>query len=164
MSTNHTSTTLLSRSERHKQGISTFSKFQKRPKHLLPKIEEDTPLSPQPLTAPRNRIYLFSAEWAWSPINNRLNYYFLTPTQTGWQLWNNYTEDGHLPWSWHWQLLAYGNRCRANEKTIGTHLLLEFWKWEAEYYSLEHYDKVIRSGLLSIADVNAIAGKVWKNG
>ena len=137
----------------------------KRPKYLHPKIEEDTPLLPQPPTAaPRNRIYLFSAEWAWSPINNRLNYYFLTPTQTGWQLWNNYTEDGHLPWSWHWQLLAYGNRCRANEKTIGTHLLLEFWKWEAEYYSLEHYDKVVRSGLLSKADVNAIAGKVWKNG
>ena len=43
-------------------------------------------------------------------------------------------------------------------------LAIEFWKWEAEYYSHEHYDKVLHSGLLSKADVNAIAGKVWKNG
>ena len=163
MSTKHTSSIIAPSGER--RSLNHKVRFPKKPKLLHPKIQQDEPLSPQPISAaPRKRIYLFSAEWAWSPINNRLNHYFLNPSQTGCQLWNNYTEDGQPPWSWHWQLLAYGNRCRANEKTIGTHLLLEFWKWEAEYYSLEHYDKVLHSSLLSKADVNAIAGKVWKNG
>ena len=94
MSTKHTSSTLLSRNEPHKQGISTFSKFQKRPKHLLPKVQEDVPLSPQSqTTAPRNCVYLFSAEWAWSPTNDRLTHYYLNPNQTRWLLWSNYTKD-----------------------------------------------------------------------
>ena len=145
--------------------FNTFVSFPKRPKNLHPEIEQDKPLLTRPSTAaPRKRIFLFSAEWAWSPMNNRLNHFYLNPNQTGWLLWSNYTEDGNPPWTWHWELLAYGSRCKAHEKTIATHLLLEFWKWEAEHNLAGHYDKVSRSGLFSTAEVNTIARKVWKDG
>mgnify|MGYP005678792851 FL=1 len=163
MFTKHTSSIVASSDEHY--SLNHKVRFPKKPKLLHPKIQQDEPLSPQPISAaPRKRIYLFSAEWAWSPVNNRLNSYYLSSNSKGWLLWNNYIDDGAVKWSWHWELLAYGGLSRANEKTIASHLLLEFWNWDAEQYLAEHYDRVSYAGVLSVAEVNAIARRVWTNG
>jgi len=50
-----------------------------RPELLEPKIELQEPyLRQTPKASPRKRTFLFSAEWAWSPTNNRLNNYYET--------------------------------------------------------------------------------------
>ena len=49
-----------------------------RPELLEPKVELEEPFLHQtPKASPRKRTFLFIAEWAWSPINNRLNNYYL---------------------------------------------------------------------------------------
>ena len=65
-------------------------------------------------------------------MHNRIDNYYLNPRRTGWLLWNNWVNDHTVPWTWYWDYIAYGNRCRVDEKTIATHLILEFWKSEVE--------------------------------
>ena len=165
MSTKHTSFIPMSPDLRPQQRLAEVSYLPELPKGLDPKIEWIEPLLRQPpRSSPRKLTYLFSVEWAWSPMHNRIDNYYLNPRRTGWLLWNNYIDDGAVKWSWHWELLAYGGLSRANEKTIASHLLLEFWNWDAEQYLAEHYDRVSYAGVLSVAEVNAIARRVWTNG
>jgi hypothetical protein len=92
-----------------------------------------------------------------------LNNYYLNSNRTSLLLWNNYVEDGFVNWTWHWELLAYAKHCQSDEKTVATHLILEFWKYEAERHLLEHYDRIDNLGLLSVEEVQAIAREVWKD-
>ena len=164
MSTKHTSIELISPNIRRQARPCEAVILPKRPEFLEPKIELEEPyLRQTPEASPRKRTFLFSAEWAWSPINNRLNNYYLNSNRTSLLLWNNYVEDGFVNWTWHWELLAYAKHCQSDEKTVATHLILEFWKYEAERHLLEHYDRINNLGLLSVEQVQAIAREVWKD-
>ena len=132
------------------------------PKGLDPKIEWVEPLLRQPpRSSPRKLTYLFSVEWAWSPMHNRIDNYYLNPRRTGWLLWNNWVEDGGYPWTWHWDLMAYGNRCRSDAKTIASHLVLEVWKFDAKYHQVDHFHWINSTGLLGVEEIQAIARDVW---
>ena len=41
----------------------------------------------------------------------------------GWLLWNNWLNDGTVPWSWHWLLMAHCEKGKFDEKTIAIHLI-----------------------------------------
>ena len=101
------------------------------PKRLDPKRQIDQPLlKNSPKTSPRKLTYLFSVEWAWSPAHNRIDNYYLNPRRKGWLLCNNWVEDGGYPWTWYWDLMAYGKRCRSDERTIAIHLIQAVWKFD----------------------------------
>ena len=162
MSSKHTSFIPMSPTQLPRQRLNEVVTIPRMPKRLKPRIELDEPLLRQPPKAsPRKLTHLFSVEWAWSPMHNRIDNYYLNPRRTGWLLWNNWMDDGTVPWSWHWQLLAYGNRCGADEKTIAMHLVLELWKWDAKYHSVDHYHWINNTGLLSTEEVQALAREVW---
>ena len=78
MSTKHTSIELISPNIRPQKRPCEAMILPERPQLLEPKIELEEPFLHQtPQASPRKRTFLFSAEWAWSPINNRLNNYYL---------------------------------------------------------------------------------------
>ena len=132
------------------------------PHNLDPKIEIDQPLLRNPPKAsPRKITFLGSVEWAWSPAHGRIDNYYINPRRTGWLLWNNWVEDGGYPWTWHWDLMAYGNRCKSDEKTIAIHLLQAIWKFDEKYHDVEHFHWVNNTGLLDIEELEAIAREVW---
>ena len=94
MSTKHTSFIPMALGLRPQQRLYEVVTLPDLPKGLDPKIEMDQPLLKNPpKTSPRKLTYLFSVEWAWSPMHNRLNHYYLNPNQTRWSRRSNYTED-----------------------------------------------------------------------
>ena len=56
-------------------------------------------------------------------MHNRIDKYYLNPRRTGWLLWNILVEDGGCPWTWHRDLMAYGKRCRSDQRTVAIHLV-----------------------------------------
>ena len=162
MSTKHTSFIPMSPELLPQQKLAEVVSLPELPKGLDPKIEWVEPLLRQPpRSSPRKLTYLFSVEWAWSPMHNRIDNYYLNPRRTGWLLWNNWVEDGGYPWTWHWELMAYGNRCYSDEKTVASHLILELWKFDAKYHDVDEFHWLNNTGLLDVEDVQAIAREVW---
>ena len=43
--------------------------------------------------APTNSIYLCQAEWAWSPMHNRIDAYYLHRDRNNWSLWSKYWDN-----------------------------------------------------------------------
>tara|TARA_B110000003_G_scaffold242609_1_gene250510 strand:+ start:58 stop:516 length:459 start_codon:yes stop_codon:yes gene_type:complete len=147
---------------RPQQQLYEVVKLPELPKNLDPKIEIDQPLLKNPPKAsPRKITFVGSVEWAWSPAHGRIDNYYINPRRTGWLLWNNWVEDGGAPWTWHWDLMAYGNRCQSDEKTITIHLLQAVWKFDEKYHDVEHFHWVNNTGLLDIEELEAIAREVW---
>ena len=162
MSTKHTSFIPMSPDARPQQRLYEVVTLPELPKRLDPKVELDQPLLKNyPKASPRKLTYLFSAEWAWSPMHNRIDNYYLNPRRTGWMLWNNWVEDGGYPWTWHWDFFAHGKRCRADERTIAIHLILEFWKCEAEHQAVDHFHWINHTGLLDIGEIKSLVREVW---
>ena len=162
MSTKHTSFIPMSPELLPQQKLSEVVSLPELPKDLDPKIEWVEPLLRQPpRSSPRKLTYLFSVEWAWSPMHNRIDNYYLNPRRTGWLLWNNWVEDGGYPWTWHWDFLAHGKRCRADARTIAIHLILEFWKCEAEHQDVDHFHWINHTGLLDVGEIKSIAREIW---
>ena len=54
-----------------------------------------------------------------------------------------------------------GYDATADARTIAIHLILEFWKCEAEYQDLDHFHWINHTGLLDVADIKSIAREVW---
>ena len=131
MSTKHTSFIPMAPGLRPQQRLYEVFTLPDVPKRLDPKIQIDQPLLKNPpKISPRKLTYLFSVEWAWSPAHNRIDNYYLNPRRNGWLLWNNWVEDGGYPWTWYWDLMAYGKRCRSDERTIAIHLIQAVWKFD----------------------------------
>ena len=162
MSTKHTSFIPMSPNARPQQRLYEVVTLPELPTRLDPKVELDQPLLKNyPKASPRKLTYLFSAEWAWSPMNHRIDNYYLNPRRSEWLLWNNWVEDGGFPWTWHWDFFAHGKRCRADERTIAIHLIMEFWKGEAEHQAVDHFHWINNTGLLDVAEIRSIAREIW---
>ena len=160
--TKHTSFIPMSPELLPRQKLNEVVTVPKLPKGLAPKVEWVEPLlRDRPKASPRKLKFLFSVEWAWSPMHNRIDNYYLNPGRSGWLLWNNWVEDGGFPWTWHWDLMAYGNRCRSDAKTVAFHLMFELWKFDAKYDQVEQYHWINNTGLLSVEEIQALAREVW---
>ncbi len=53
-----------------------------------------------PKQAARTSIYLCQVEWAWSPMHNRLDAYYLHRGRSHWLLWTRYWDDNWGKWEW----------------------------------------------------------------
>ena len=112
-----------------------------------------------PLAVPRNMTYLAQVEWAWSPMNNLIDAYYLHKGRTHWSLWSRYWDDNWGQWS----DMAIGcvPRRGVSEHQAAVYLLLEFWKDEITENSLDEFHWINETEYLSIPDLAAIAREVW---
>ena len=162
MKTDHTTPVLMSPDHLPQQRVAAVITVPEKPTGLVIRPWYEQPKwVDAPKRSPRNVELICGAEWAWSPMHNRIDNYYLNPRRSGWLLWNNWVKDGGVPWTWHWDLMAYGNRCRSDAKTIASHLVLELWKFDAKYHQVDHFHWINSTGLLRVEDVQAIAREVW---
>ena len=160
--TKHTSFIPMSPELLPRQKLNEVVTIPKLPKGLAPKVEWVEPLLRDPPRAsPRKLTFLFSVEWSWSPMHHRIDNYYLNPRRTGWLLWNNWVNDGTIPWSWHWLLMAHCKKGKFAEKTIAIHLIKALWECEQEHQMLDEFHWINNTGLLSVEEIQAIARAVW---
>ena len=160
--TKHTSFIPMSPDFLPRQKLNEVVTLPKLPEGLAPKVEWVEPLLRDPPRAsPRKLTFLFSVEWSWSPMHHRIDNYYLNPRRNGWLLWNNWLNDGTVPWSWHWLLMAHCKKGKFDEKTIAIHLIKALWECEIEHQMLDQYHWINNTGLLSTEEIQAIAREVW---
>ncbi len=107
---------------------------------------------------PSNAEYLGQVEWAWSPRHVRLDAYYLSRGRKDWMLWI-YHEDEFD--SWVWLPVGYVPKKQASDRQAAIHLLLDFWRLDREESDLDCYHWINEGGLLTVADLDAIARQVW---
>ena len=103
--------------------------------------------------------YLAQVEWAWSPMNNRLDAYYLHKGRTHWSLWSRYWDDNWGKWS----DMAIGcvPRRGVSEHQAAVYLLMEFWRDEASENSLDKFHWINETEYLEVGDLSAIVREVW---
>ena len=112
-----------------------------------------------PKQVSRWAIYLCQVEWAWSPMHNRLDAYYLHSGRKHWLLWNRYWDDN---WGkWEWIVAASVAKKGMSERQAAVHLLIDFWKEEAEENYVDHYHWINEDAYISVAELAAIAREVW---
>ena len=60
-----------------------------------------------------------------------------------------------------WAPVACLGRKGVKQRQAAVHLLIEFWKFDAEENKLDEYHWINEDGYLSVADLEAIARRVW---
>ena len=115
----------------------------------------------EPKGSPRNVEYLCSVEWAWAMNNNRIDNYYLNPRGKYWFLWNWFQDDNTWNLDWVWFFYAYGLKKGVNAKEAAIYLLMDAWQAEAKQGYLDCFHWINDVGTLSVAEIQAIAKKVW---
>ena len=84
--------------------------------------EKELPVEYRPKQMPRSAQYLGTAEWAWSPMNNRLDAYHISTNRqrSHWILWSYWPDDNEWIWKWKSTLMAYGTKKGVDKKTAST--------------------------------------------
>jgi hypothetical protein len=117
------------------------------------------PESILPKRSPRNPLYLGQVEWAWNPMSNRINAYYVYGSRSHWILWSRYP-DGN--WGkWEWEAAACVPRKGIEQRQAACHLLLEFWKMEEDEGDLDQFHWINDPGYLTVEDFMAIAREIW---
>jgi hypothetical protein len=115
-----------------------------------------------PSSTPKNKIWLCQVEWAWTPMHNRLDAYYLHRGRTHWSLWSQYWDDNYDQWSV--QPMGCVPRRGTPQKEAAVYLLLEHWREELSEYDLDEFHWINEARYLSIAELAAIAREVWGEG
>ena len=112
-----------------------------------------------PKHGPRSPVYLGQVEWAWSPMHNRLDAYYLHRGRKHWLMWIRYFDDN---WGkWEWSPVACVSRKGITERQAATHLLIEFWRHDARYRDVDRFHWINEGAFLTVADLSAIGRHVW---
>jgi hypothetical protein len=108
----------------------------------------------------RSATFLCQVEWAWSPMNNRVDAYYLHRGRSEWLLCSKYWDDN---WG-KWEHIGIGtvHRRGVNQEKAAALLLLEFWKYDAQNSDVDCYHWINETGYLSVAELSAIASEVWE--
>ena len=150
----------MSPEELPQQRIHEVVALPKRPAEFDFKVGYELfPYGELPKNAPTNSTYLCQVEWAWSPAHSRLDAYYLHRGQTHWSLWTKFWDDNWMKWE---QItVGYVPRRGADQKQAAVYLLLEFWAYDAQENSVDEFHWINEDGFISIAELAAIARKVW---
>ena len=114
-----------------------------------------------PKQVSRCAIYLCQVEWAWSPAHNRLDSYYLNKGRTHWSLWSRYLDDNDCPWKWVWVPVGCVPLAGLDDRTAAIHLLIDFWRFDANEGGVDEFHWINEAEYLSIAELAAIAREVW---
>ena len=135
--------------------------FPKKPKNLRAFTQTARPLIyKKPSRVPKKAIFLFGVQWYWSPAHSKNDNYFISWTRKHWFLWNSFAST-YSPSLIYWDFVGYSNHAGNNIKTIAFYLLLRFWLQEASINLLDHFHLITKTGLMDVADIIAIARRVW---
>jgi len=108
---------------------------------------------------PSNPEYLGQVEWAWSPINNRVDAYYISRGRSYWMLWLYSYDDNWGKWDW----LAVGHvpRKQASRTQAAVNLLVDFWRMEKEANNLDHFHWLNEEGYFDASEWRTIGFMVW---
>jgi hypothetical protein len=108
---------------------------------------------------PKSAAYLAQVEWAWSPMHNRLDAYYLHRGRRHWVLLSQYWDDN---WGkWEWVDIGFVPRKGVSHRQAAAHLLLEYWKSEEVDSDLDEFHWINTAEGLSVSELMAIAREVW---
>jgi hypothetical protein len=112
----------------------------------------------------KKSIYLCQAEWAWSPMNNRIESFYIHEGPAHWLFWFGHFFDED-PGEWHWKYFPAFTCTKLNMSTeqVAVFMLMEYWRREVAYYDLDRYHWINGEGILSVSQIEAIAEIVWSN-
>jgi hypothetical protein len=112
-----------------------------------------------PKARPRRMAYLGTVEWAWSPMSNRVEAYFLHRTRHHWVVWirDPVPNDADSEW----QVAAYTPRRGVTAREAAHLLVVARWRLEADERCLDHFHWVSDEGDLAVAEWMAIGRAVW---
>lgn len=156
-------TIAMSPSDLPRQRVNLVTELPPRPTRLETHVtwldEQTVPVSAT--GSPRKLTYLATVEWAWSPIHDRLDAYYLNPRGRYWLLWIRSLDDGQIPWRWSWALYAWAEQRRVPGYEAAVCMLRDAWAQEAEHGSLDHFHFIDEGGLLTVETLQAIGRDVW---
>ena len=119
----------------------------------------EVPQEAVPKKGPRDAIYLGQVEWAWSPMHNSLECYYLHRGRRYWVLWLR-----HFSENWcrlEWRPIACVHHKGISEKQAAVYLLMRVWQNLLREEELDKFHWINEEGYLSVAELEAIAREVW---
>jgi len=126
---------------------------------LNPMPEKDRPRG-----SPRRVDFVGSVEWAWGFRNDRWDAYYLNPRGKYWLLWIRYMDDNEWTPVWKWSLYAWGRRKKVRQREAAVYLLQDAWEAEQRESRIGPFLCINDCEFLSIAELCAIAHRVWPDG
>ena len=119
----------------------------------------EVPQDAVPKNGPRPAIYLGQVEWAWSPMHNSLECYYLHRGRRYWVLWLRHFSENWCRLEWH--LIACVHHKGISEKQAAVYLLMTVWQNLLREEELDKFHWINEEGYLSVAELEAIAREVW---
>ena len=120
------------------------------------------PFEAEPKRGPRKTLFLGTAEWSWSPMNHRIDNYYLSQNKKYWFLWNHFYNDFDPPYKWEWHLYAAAKKVKnADDYTAALYLLHDFWKVDSQNESIGHFHFITNTDLISVEDFQALGRLIW---
>ena len=111
-----------------------------------------------PKKRPTKMAFLGGAEWAWSPMHNRIDAYYLHRGRRNWILYSRDLDPDDPIFTW--RTVAYAPRRGIDERTAAIHLMIAWWGFEANE-GLDEFHWLTHEGFLSTAEWRAIERMVW---
>lgn len=109
--------------------------------------------------SPRTAEYLFQAEWAWSPANNRLSAFYLHRGRRYWSLFDRWFDED--PMAWRWEQRGSVPLRQATATQAAFWLAIEVLKFDRDENGTDRWHWIAEVGSLSVAELKAIAHEVW---
>ncbi len=117
------------------------------------------PESAQPARGPRDAEYLGQVEWAWGPMHERLDAYYIHRGRKFWVLWIYAYDDN---WSqWNWVAVGCVPLRQASEKEAAVHLMRDMFACQRDNEDLDCFHWINEEGLLDVEEWQAISRAVW---
>ena len=119
----------------------------------------EVPEEAVPKKGPRAAIYLGQVEWAWGPMHNSLECYYLHRGRRYWVLWLRHFYEDWCRWEWH--PIACVHHKGISEKQAAVYLLMAFCQNQLGEAECDKFHWINEEGYLSVAELEAIAREVW---
>lgn len=118
-----------------------------------------------PARMPASARYIGQVEWAWSPVNTRIDAYYLSTNRarTHWFLWLRLFDDNYGRWDAP-QIYACALKGKVDSTVAATYLLMDAWSADARQIELDRFHWINKACLLSVEELGAIGRVVWAVG
>ncbi len=115
-----------------------------------------------PENMPRSARYIGQVEWAWSPVNARIDAYYLSTNRarTHWFLWLRLYDDNWGRWE-EPQIYAHAPRQNVGARVAAIYLLLDAWSANIAEYELDRFHWINEAAFLSVEEIIAIGRIAW---
>ena len=115
-----------------------------------------------PKKPPRSALLLGGVGWSWSPIHDRMDYYYVSRTRNRrywlWLLWKKYPDEWEKP---AFQIYCLATGAFRSHYEAGREMLKRAWSWDKKELLLNRYHEIIADGALTVTEIEEIAEEVW---